>query len=110
MFERSLPLFFDALLLVASGVQVKGEVGPVIAWREGDGLAQREAHCIDDSLATCLCGAHADGGRPTGGAQDVGRRRELHVLAMLHDPLPDDVLELGRDLQPGEILRNADRW
>lgn len=28
----------------------------------------------------------------------------IHGLSVLHDALPDDVLELGRDLQPGQVL------
>lgn len=100
-----LALLLDALLLVASGVQVEGEVTPVVARRKGDGLAQREAHGIDHALTARLGRAHADAGGPGGGAQDVRRWRELHVLPVLHDPLPDDVLEIDRDLQPGQILQ-----
>lgn len=32
------------------------------------------------------------------------RRGKFHVLSVLHDALPDDVLELCRDLQPGQVL------
>lgn len=97
-------LLFDALLFVASGVQVEREVGPVVTRREGDGLAQGETHGVDDPLAAGLGGPYADGGGPAGGSQDVRRRGEFHALPVLHDTLPDDVLELLRDLQPGQVL------
>ena len=69
----SFSLFLDTLLLVAARVEVKGEVGPLVARREGDGLAQREAHGVNDPLATRLRGAQADRGRPGGAPQDVRR-------------------------------------
>lgn len=100
----SLALLLDALLLVAARVEVEGEVGPLVARREGDGLAQREAHGVDDALAARLRRAHADGGGAAGGADDVRGRGEVHGLPVLHDALPDDVLELGGDLQPGQVL------
>lgn len=50
----SLSLLLDALLFVAARIQVEGEVGPLIARREGDGLAQGEAHGVDDALASGL--------------------------------------------------------
>lgn len=67
-------------------------------------MAQGEAYGVDDALAPGLSGAHTDGGGPAGGAQYVGRGREIHGLPVFHDPLPDDVLELHRDLQPGQVL------
>lgn len=100
----SLSLLLDALLFVTAGIQVEGEVGPLIARREGDGLAQGEAHSVDDALTARLGGAHADGGGAAGGAHYVGRRGKIHGLPVLHDALPDDVLKLGRDLQPGQVL------
>lgn len=100
----SLSLLLDALLFVAARIQVKGEVGPLVAWGEGDGLAQGEAHGIDNALASGLRGAHADGGSPAGGAHYVGRWGKIHGLSVLHDALPDDVLELCGDLEPGQVL------
>lgn len=99
-----LSLLLDALLFVAAGIQVEGEVGPLVARWEGDGLTQGEAHGVDDALASGLSGAHADGGGPAGGAHYVGRRGKIHGLTVLHDALPDDMLELCRDLQPGQVL------
>lgn len=99
-----LPLFLDALLFVAAWIQVEGEVGPLVTRREGDGLAQSEAYGVDDALASGLGGAHADGGGPAGGAHYVGRWGKIHGLSVLHDALPDDVLELRGDLQPGQVL------
>lgn len=99
-----LSLLLDALLFVAARIQVKGEVGPLVARREGDGLAQSEAHGVDDALASGLGGAHADGGGPAGGAHYVGRWGKIHGLSVLHDSLPDDVLELSGNLQPGQVL------
>lgn len=99
-----LSLLLDALLFVAARIQVEGEVRPLVAWREGDGLAQGEAHGVDDALASGLGGAHADGGGPAGGAHNVGRWGKIHGLSVLHDALPDDVLELNRDLHPGQVL------
>lgn len=34
----------------------------------------------------------------------MGRRGKIHGLSVLHDALPDDVLELRGDLQPGQVL------
>lgn len=99
-----LALFFDALLFVASGIQIEGEVRPLVPGREGDGLAQGKAHGVNDALAAGLGGAHADAWGPAGGAHYVGGRGKIHGLSMLDDPLPDDVLELWGDLQPGQIL------
>ena len=70
--NASLPLLLDSLLFVAAGVQVEGEVGPLVTRREADGLPEGEAHGVDDALASGLGGAHADGGRPAGGAHYVG--------------------------------------
>lgn len=99
-----LPLLLDALLLVAAGIQVEGEVGPLVARREGDSLAQGETYGVYDAFAPRLGGAHADGGGAAGGAHYVRRRGKVHGLSVLHDALPDDVLELGGDLQPGQVL------
>jgi len=99
-----LSLLLDALLFVAARIQVEGEVGPLVARWEGDGLAQGETHGVDDALASGLRGAHADGGGPAGGAHYVGRWGKIHGLLVLHDALPDDVLELSGDLQPGQVL------
>lgn len=55
-----LALLLDALLFVAAGIQIEGEVRPLVAGREGDGLAQRKAHGVNDALAAGLGGAHAD--------------------------------------------------
>lgn len=55
-----LALLLDALLFVAAGIQIEGEVRPLVAGREGDGLAQGEAHGVNDALAAGLGGAHAD--------------------------------------------------
>lgn len=99
-----LSLLLDALLFVAARIQVEGEVGPLVAWWEGDGLAQSEAHGVDDALTSGLGGAHADGGGPAGGAHYVGRWGKIHGLSVLHDALPDDVLELCGYLQPGQVL------
>ncbi|KAG7228697.1 hypothetical protein INR49_008475 [Caranx melampygus] len=98
-----LSLLLNALLFVTARIQVKGKVGPLITWGEGDGLAQGEAHCVNDALASRLSGAHADGGGPAGGAHYVGRWGKIRSLSVLHDALPDDVLELCRNLQPGQI-------
>lgn len=100
----SLSLLLDALLLVAARIQVEGKVGPLVAGREGDGLAQSEAHGVDDPLPARLRGPHAHGGRPAGGAHYVGRGREVHGLPVLQDALPDEVLELCGDLEPGQVL------
>ena len=100
----SLSLFLDTLLFVAARIEVEGEVGPLVARREGDGLAQGEAHSVDDALAAGLGGAHADSGGPAGGAHYVRGWGKIHGLSMLHDALPDDVLELGGNLQPGQVL------
>lgn len=100
----SLALFLDALLFVAARIQVEGEVGPLVARREGDGLAEGEAHGVYDALPSGLGGAHADGGGSAGGAHYVWRRGKIHDLSVLHDALPDDVLELDGDLQPGQVL------
>lgn len=89
-----LSLLLDALLFVAARIKVEGEVGPLVAWREGDGLAQGETYGVDDALASGLGGAHADGGGPAGGAHYMGRWGKIHGLSVLHDALPDDVLEL----------------
>lgn len=99
-----LPLLLDALLFVAARIQVEGEVGPLIARWEGDGLAQGEAYGVNDALTPGLRGANADGGGPAGGAHYMGRWGKIHGLSVLHDALPDDVLELRRDLQPGQVL------
>lgn len=99
-----LPFLLDALLFVAARIQIKGKVGPLVAWWEGDGLAQGEAHGVDDALAPGLRGADADSGGPAGGAHYVGRWGKIHGLSVFHDALPDDVLELCRDLQPGQVL------
>lgn len=99
-----LPLLLDALLFVAARIQVEGEVGPFVAWWEGDGLAQGEAHSVDDALTSGLRAAYADGGGPAGGAHYVGRGGKVHGLSVLHDALPDDVLELCGNLQPGQVL------
>lgn len=99
-----LSLLLNALLFVTARIQVKGKVGPLITWGEGDGLAQGEAHSVNDALASRLSGAHADSGRPTGGAHYMGRWGKIRGLSMLHDALPDDVLELCRNLQPGQVL------
>lgn len=99
-----LSLLLDALLFVAARIQVEGEVGPLVAWGEGDGLAQSETYGVDDAFASGLRGAHADGGGPAGGAHYVGRWGKIHGLSVLHDALPDDVLELRGDLQPGQVL------
>lgn len=99
-----LSLLLDALLFVAARIQVEGEVRPLVARREGDGLAQGEAHGVDDALASGLGGAHADGGRPAGGAHYVGGWGKIHGLSVLHDALPDDVLELRGYLQPRQVL------
>jgi len=106
---RSLSLLLDALLLVATRVEVEGEVGPLVARREGDGLAQREAHGVDDPLAARLRLAQAARrrGRAPTAAQDVWWRGEVHVLPVLQDTLPDEVLEVWRDLQSGEVLRGG---
>lgn len=96
-------LLLDALLFVAARIQVEGEVGPLVARREGDGLAQSKAHGVDDAFTSGLRGAHADSGGSAGGAHYVGRGK-IHGLSVLHDALPDDVLELRRDLQPGQVL------
>lgn len=88
-----LSLLLDALLFVAARIKVKGEVGPLVTWREGDGLAQGEAYGVDDALASGLGRAHADSGGPAG-AHYVGRWGKIHGLSVLHDTLPDDVLEL----------------
>lgn len=102
----SFALLLDALLLVAAriGSQIKGEIGPVIPRREGNGLTKSEAHRIDYTLASGFGGAHADSGCPARGAQDVGRWRKLHGLPVLHDSFPDDVLEFCGNLQPGQVL------
>lgn len=95
--QRSCSLFallLDALLFVAAGIQIEGEVRPLVAGREGDGLTQGEAHGVNDALAAGLAGAHADARGPAGGAHDVGRRGKIHGLSVLNDALPDDVLEL----------------
>lgn len=89
-----LALLLDALLFVAAGIQIEGEVRPLVAGREGDGLAQGEAHGVNDALAAGLARAHADARGPAGGAHDVGRRGKIHGLSVLNDALPDDVLEL----------------
>lgn len=89
-----LALLLDTLLFVAAGIQIEGEVGPLVTGWEGNGLAQREAHGVNDALAAGLGGAHADAGGPAGGAHYVGRRGKIHGLSVLHDALPDDVLEL----------------
>lgn len=99
-----LPLLLDALLLVAARIQVEGEVGPLVARREGDSLTQGETYGIYDALAPRLGGAHADGGGTACGAHNVWRRGKIHGLSVVHDALPDDVLELCRDLQPGQVL------
>ena len=99
-----LSLLLDALLFVAARIQVKGKVGPLVARWEGDGLAQGEAHGVDDALASGLGRAYADSGGPAGGAHYVGGWGKIHGLSVLHDALPDDVLELCRDLQPGQVL------
>lgn len=99
-----LSFLLDALLFVAARIQVEGEVGPLVARWEGDGLAKGEAHGVNDALAPGLGGAHADGGGPAGGAHYVGRWGKIHGLSVLHDALPDDVLELCGDLQPGQVL------
>lgn len=99
-----LSLLLDALLFVAARIQVKGEVGPLVARWKGDGLTQGEAHGVDDAFASGLRGAHTNSGCSAGGAHYVGRRGKIHGLSVLHDALPDDVLELGRDLQPGQVL------
>lgn len=49
-----LSLLLDALLFVAARIQVKGEVGPLVAWWKGDGLAQSETHGVDDAFASGL--------------------------------------------------------
>lgn len=100
----SLPLFLDALLFVAARIQVEGKVGPLVAGREGNGLAEGEAHGVDDTLAPGLGGAHAHSGGATGGAHYVRRGGKIHGLSMLHDAPPDDTLELCRDLQPAQVL------
>jgi len=100
----SLSLLLDALLFVAARIQVEGEVGPLVARGEGDGLAEGEAHGVDDALTPGLGGAHADSGGSAGSAHYVWRRGKIHGLSVLHDALPDDVLELCWDLQPGQVL------
>lgn len=99
-----LPLLLDALLFVASRIQVEGEVGPFVARWKGDGLTESETHGVDDAFAAGLRGAHADGGGSASGAHYMGRRGKIHGLPVLHDALPDDVLELNGDLQPGQVL------
>lgn len=100
----SLSLLLDTLLLVAARIQVEGEVGPLVPRREGDGLTQSESHGVDDTLAPRLRGAHAHGGGSAGRTHYVRRRGKIHGLPVLHDALPDDVLELYGDLQPGQVL------
>lgn len=100
----SLSLLLDALLFVATRIQVEGEVGPLVTRGEGDGLTQGEAYGVDDALASRLWGAHADSRGPAGGAHYMRGWGKIHGLSMLHDALPDDVLELRRDLQPGQVL------
>lgn len=102
--QGSLPLLFDALLFVAPGVHVEVEVVPVVAGREGDGLAQREAHGVDDPLPARLARAHAHRGGAAGGAQQVGRG-EVMELPVVQDALPDGMAELLRDLEAHQILQ-----
>lgn len=102
--QGSLPLLFDALLFVAPGVHVEVEVVPVVAGREGDGLAQREAHGVDDPLPARLARAHAHCGGAAGGAQQVGRG-EVMELPVVQDALPDGMAELLRDLEAHQILQ-----
>lgn len=99
-----LSLLLYALLLVATRIQVEGKVGPLVPWWERYGLAQGEAHGVDDAFAARLGGAHADGRGPAGGAHYVGRWGKIHGLSMLNDALPDEVLELCGDLQSGQVL------
>lgn len=95
--ECSLPLLFDALLLVAPSIHVEVEVVPLIAGWEGDGLAEGEAHSINDALAPGLTGAHADSRGTTWGPQEVGRGGEVVELPVVQDALPDGMSELLRD-------------
>lgn len=101
----SLPLLFDALLFVAPRVHVEVEVVPVVARREGDGLAQREAHGVDHPLPARLARAHAHRGGAAGGAQQVGRGGEVMELPVVQDALPDGMAELLRDLEAHQILQ-----
>lgn len=99
-----LPLLLDALLLVAARIQVEREVGPLVARRERNRLSQSKSDGVYDPLASRLGGAQTDCGGSAGGANYVWRRGKIHGLSVLHDALPDDVLELCRDLQPGQVL------
>jgi len=102
--RSSLSFLLDALLFVAPGIHVKVEVIPLIAGREGNGLPEREAHCVDDPLPPGFAGAHADGGGSTGGAQEVGRGGEVMELPVVQDALPDGMAELLWDLEAHQIL------
>ena len=93
----SLPLFFDTLLLVATSIHVKVEIIPLISGWEGDGLAEGEAHSVNDTLTPGLTGAYADCGGTTWGPQEVGRGGEVVELPVVQDAFPDGMSELLRD-------------
>ena len=92
----SLALFFDTLLLVAPSIHVKVEIIPLVSGWEGDGLAEGEAHSVNDTLTPGLTGAHADCGGATWGPQEVGRGGEVVELPVVQDAFPDDMSELLR--------------
>lgn len=100
----SLPFLLDALLFVAPGIHVKVEVIPLVAGREGNGLSEREADCVDNPLPSRLAGAHADRGGAAGSAQEVGRGGEVMELPVVQDALPDGMAELLWDLEAHQIL------
>lgn len=106
----SLPFLLDALLFVAAGVHVEVEVVPVVAGREGDGLAQGEAHGVDDALPARLPRAHAHRGGTAGRPQQVRRGGEVMELPVVQDALPDGVAELLRDLEAHQILQGKGVW
>lgn len=95
--QCSLALLFDTLLLVATGIHVKVEVIPLISRWEGDGLAESEAHGVNNTLTPGLTGAHTDCRGTTWGPQEVGRGRKIVELPVVQDALPDDMSELLRD-------------
>jgi len=105
----SLPFLLDALLFVAAGIHVEVEVVPLVTGREGNGLAESEADCIDAPLPPGFAGAHADGGGTAGGTQEVGRRGEVMELPVVQDALPDGVAELLRDLEAHQILQGKEQ-
>lgn len=105
----SLPFLLDALLFVAPGIHVEVEVVPLVAGREGNGLAESETDSIDDPLPPGFAGAHADGGGTAGSTQEVGRRGEVMELPVVQDALPDGVAELLRDLEAHQILQGKEQ-